>query len=678
MADHRLITGGGAYLPFAQNVLQRMRAVGQDYASRNFVLPGARLMVRTAGEDSFIYLSAAGFLTHGFTPNTTTSEPANHREVLDPADEAPYDPPTLPDEPVFSYPDFVYSGSPPFPNYHDYGGVFTHLEITIDDGRDGDGVGLVVTHYSQQNFSGGELGYWETTETWSKPTPTSTPEITAVSTVISNAMGYKIVVNIAGTPTEVVIPISAGVDDGTNPGGTSTYPGFVNGTVAQYWAAGNAIDPSYLTYDPNPPFSEDYNNDLAAWQAAYDAEFAAWDAARIAALDEFNTVTHPAWEAECAALVAAALAAQAAAQATICSAWTGSTQSARMTNRTTQLIDLAAEIAAGMNTAAIAKDALTVPAAPSSRKQAIFPIEEVARTGSPGGQSITYRITDYSQDPPTTRDIVGTVNSAEVAGDGDSCDALITQYTLDRVWVGSLPTNITAVMVPNTDFVDGYFVSGTIAPFYPWKQDLTFEEPPAEYLSYIASAGVAAESEPALLVDYTNDVYIPGVMVIVVFEYECFDTFTNAWVWTSTPNLLTTDPVKVCEYNPCTYPDPPGEDPGGSPRAVRLATAKKFRRIGTEWTTPIAVDLTNFSLNESIAVGGAASSVFAVARNGADYKPFDSAPGAIYDANSNDETLAAVDALEWSAVTTVTQLELKLAILATRIAGVTLNFPEAP
>lgn len=61
--EHKLITGGEQYLPFARSRIKALRATGLAYASQQFELGDASVKVRVSGEHEFITIEASG----GFT-----------------------------------------------------------------------------------------------------------------------------------------------------------------------------------------------------------------------------------------------------------------------------------------------------------------------------------------------------------------------------------------------------------------------------------------------------------------------------------------------------------------------------------------------------------------------------------------------------------------------------------
>jgi len=60
MAEHKLITGGFQYLPYARSRIKAMRAAGLNYGSEAFTFPDATGFVRISGEHAFIRIEGGG------------------------------------------------------------------------------------------------------------------------------------------------------------------------------------------------------------------------------------------------------------------------------------------------------------------------------------------------------------------------------------------------------------------------------------------------------------------------------------------------------------------------------------------------------------------------------------------------------------------------------------------
>lgn len=60
--EHKLIRGGGQYLPFARSRIKAMRATGLTYASQKFVIDGCFVWVTIADDQDYIRLEGGGIL----------------------------------------------------------------------------------------------------------------------------------------------------------------------------------------------------------------------------------------------------------------------------------------------------------------------------------------------------------------------------------------------------------------------------------------------------------------------------------------------------------------------------------------------------------------------------------------------------------------------------------------
>ena len=58
--EHKLITGGFQYLPYARSRIKAMRAAGLNYGSESFTFPDATGFVRISGEHAFIRIEGGG------------------------------------------------------------------------------------------------------------------------------------------------------------------------------------------------------------------------------------------------------------------------------------------------------------------------------------------------------------------------------------------------------------------------------------------------------------------------------------------------------------------------------------------------------------------------------------------------------------------------------------------
>ena len=61
--EHKLITGGEQYLPFARSRIKAMRATGLMFASQQFEIDGCSIKVRIEGDHEFITLSGGGHVS---------------------------------------------------------------------------------------------------------------------------------------------------------------------------------------------------------------------------------------------------------------------------------------------------------------------------------------------------------------------------------------------------------------------------------------------------------------------------------------------------------------------------------------------------------------------------------------------------------------------------------------
>lgn len=61
--EHKLITGGEQYLPFARSRIKAMRATGLMFASQQFEIDGCSIKVRIEGDHEFITLSGGGYVS---------------------------------------------------------------------------------------------------------------------------------------------------------------------------------------------------------------------------------------------------------------------------------------------------------------------------------------------------------------------------------------------------------------------------------------------------------------------------------------------------------------------------------------------------------------------------------------------------------------------------------------
>ena len=57
--EHKLIEGGGQYLPFARSRIKALRATGTKYATQRFVLPDAEISVRIVADQEFIHIKGS-------------------------------------------------------------------------------------------------------------------------------------------------------------------------------------------------------------------------------------------------------------------------------------------------------------------------------------------------------------------------------------------------------------------------------------------------------------------------------------------------------------------------------------------------------------------------------------------------------------------------------------------
>lgn len=82
--EHKLITGGEQWLPFARSRIRALRATGLQYACQKYEIDGARVEVRISGGHEFIRLDGSGYLVGQHTLRTSPTTLTSRRVVLDP------------------------------------------------------------------------------------------------------------------------------------------------------------------------------------------------------------------------------------------------------------------------------------------------------------------------------------------------------------------------------------------------------------------------------------------------------------------------------------------------------------------------------------------------------------------------------------------------------------------
>lgn len=80
--EHKIVRGGGEYLPFARSQIRRLRATGQSYAAQKYLIGGVTVSVRIVGEDEFISIE-------GGTPEILSGVVKDGEIVNIPADPGP-------------------------------------------------------------------------------------------------------------------------------------------------------------------------------------------------------------------------------------------------------------------------------------------------------------------------------------------------------------------------------------------------------------------------------------------------------------------------------------------------------------------------------------------------------------------------------------------------------------
>ena len=83
--EHRLITGGAEYLPFARSCVVKLKKLGLPYADQSHVIEGVTIRVRIEPGHEYIHIEGGG-TPHGFLVTSGWSAPAFYKHIV--ADKA--------------------------------------------------------------------------------------------------------------------------------------------------------------------------------------------------------------------------------------------------------------------------------------------------------------------------------------------------------------------------------------------------------------------------------------------------------------------------------------------------------------------------------------------------------------------------------------------------------------